>query len=105
MILRPVAPDVREQASRALVAATGDTGFSQDDRADLVRIVSQTTRATPADAQTRVDQSINLVKQKLKAMRHGAIILAFITAAAAAAAAVAAAEAARLGGRKRDGVS
>jgi len=101
----PIPPDVREEASRALVASSSGSGLTQDDRADLVRIVSQTTRASPADAGTRVDQSIALVRQKLQALRHGAIILAFITAAAAAAAAVAAAEAARLGGRKRDGVS
>jgi len=99
----PPLPGVREEASRALtVASSGDANFSSEDRADLVRLVAETDRVTPADAQARVDQSVVLVRQKLTAARHAAIILAFITAAAAAAAAVAAAEAARLGGRRRD---
>jgi hypothetical protein len=99
-----LSPAVREQASRALLAASSDTGFTPDDRADLVRLVAETTRAPPATVQARVDQSIALVRQKLRAVRHAAIILAFITAAAAAVAAVAAAQAARIGGRQRDGV-
>jgi hypothetical protein len=103
----PVAPTpaAREQASRALLAASGgDAGFTSDDRTDLTRLVSDTTRQTAVDAQARVDQSIALVRQKLRAARHAGIILAFITAAAAAASAVAAAQAARVGGRQRDEV-
>jgi hypothetical protein len=100
----PVAPPpgVRDEASRALQAASSGAGFTADDRADLVRLVSETDRIPAADAQARVDQSIALVREKLRAARRGAVILAFITAAAAAAAAVAAAQAARIGGRRRD---
>jgi hypothetical protein len=97
-------PAVREEASRALVAASSGSEFTADDRADLVRLVTEGGRIAPAEAQARVDQSIALVRQKLRALRHAAIILAFITAAAAAAAAVAAAQAARAGGRQRDAV-
>ena len=100
----PPTSAVRDEASRALVAASGDPSFTQDDRADLVRLVSETTREPAASAQGRVDQSIVSVQQKLHAARHAAIILAFITAAAAAASAVAAAQAARVGGRQRDEV-
>jgi hypothetical protein len=86
------------------VAASSGSEFTADDRADLVRLVTEGGRIAPAEAQARVDQSIALVRQKLRALRHAAIILAFITAAAAAAAAVAAAQAARAGGRQRDAV-
>jgi hypothetical protein len=100
----PPTPAVHDEASRALIAASTDSGFTSDDRADLARLVSETTREPIASVQSRVDQSIALVQQKLRAARHAAIILAFITAAAAAAAAVAAAQAARVGGRQRDQV-
>lgn len=103
-VAAPPTPAVRDEASRALLAASSDPGFTSDDRTDLVRLVSETTREPIASAQGRVDQSVAQVQQKLRAARHAAIILAFITAAAAAAAAVAAAQAARVGGRQRDQV-
>jgi hypothetical protein len=97
-------PAVRDEASRALVAATNSQNFTLDDRAALVRLVSETTHAPAAVAQSRVDQSISFVREKLRATRHAAIILAFITAAAAAVSSIAALEAARLGGRRRDAI-
>lgn len=99
------AEGVRDQASRGLVAATNPSTFTQEDRADLINLVSATTHVPPTEAQTRVDQSIALVRQDLRAARHAAIILAFITAAAAAVSSLAALQAARLGGRHRDAVT
>jgi hypothetical protein len=86
------------------VAATNPSNFTAEDRTDLVRLVSATTHVPLATAEPRVDQSVSLVRQKLRATRHAAIILAFITAAAAAVSSIAALEAARVGGRHRDAI-
>jgi hypothetical protein len=98
-------PALRDQASRGLLAASSGGGFTADDRADLVRLVAETTRLSPEAAVTRVDQSIVSVREKIRAARHAAIILAFITAASAAASAAMAWQAARVGGRHRDAVA
>jgi hypothetical protein len=98
-------PAARDEASRALVAASAGSGFTADDRAELVRLVAETGRLPQDAAQARVDQIIASVSDKLRRTRHAAIILAFITAASAAASAAVAWQAARVGGRHRDAVA
>lgn len=99
----PQNDQARSEAARLLAAATAKADDAED-RDQLIDLVSANAALTPLAAQTRVDQAIDASRATLAAARHAAVILAFITAASLMAAGAAAWEAARIGGRHRDGV-
>jgi len=93
----------RAEAARILFTASSHRGLQQDDRAYLVRLVSTTTGAPPADAERRVNEVVTSAQDNIARARRSAVVLAFMTAAAALLGAVAAWYAAVEGGRHRDG--
>jgi hypothetical protein len=92
----------RAEAARILLTSNGHEGVSNDDRTYLVRRVSEFTALPAADAQRRVDATIESARQNIQRARHAGIILAFCAGAAALIGAAVASFAAVLGGKHRD---
>jgi len=92
----------RAEAARILLTSTGHEGINSEDRTYLVRRVSEVTGLPAADAQKRVDATIDSARQNIQRARHAAVILAFCTGAAALIGAVIAWFTADLGGKHRD---
>lgn len=73
----------RMQVSRILVLSLGPNGLSNDDRAYLAQIVAAQTGMSQADAQKRVDDTINRMKDETTkaadAARKAAAFLSFWT--------------------------
>jgi hypothetical protein len=92
----------RAEAARILLTSTGHDGVSNDDRAYLVRRVSEVTGLSAAEAQNRVTATIDSAKQNIQRARHAAVVLAFCAGAAALIGAAVAWFTAELGGRHRD---
>jgi hypothetical protein len=93
----------RGEAARILFTASSHRGLQQDDRTYLVRLVSATTGAAPADAERRVNEAVTNAHDNIARARRSAVVLAFMLAAAALLGAVVAWYAALEGGRHRDG--
>lgn len=92
----------RAEAARILLTSTGHQGVSSDDHAYLIRRVSEVTGLSAADAQKRVDATIESARQNIQRARHAAVVLAFCAGAAALIGAVVAWFTADLGGKHRD---
>jgi hypothetical protein len=92
----------RSEAARILLTSTGHEGVSSDDRAYLVRRVSEVTGLGAPEAQKRVDATIDSARQNIQRARHASVVLAFCAATAALLSAVAAWFAAVEGGKHRD---
>ena len=92
----------RSEAARILLTSTGRNGVSTDDRTYLVRRVSEVTGLSGAEAQNRVNATIDSARQNIQRARHAAIVLAFCAGAAALIGAAVAWFMAELGGRHRD---
>jgi hypothetical protein len=92
----------RSEAARILLTSAGHEGVSSDDRAYLIRRVAEVTGLPPADAQKRVDATIESAHQNIGRARHAAVVLAFCVGAATLVGAVAASVAAVMGGKHRD---
>ncbi len=114
-LLRPTAPtaapgtDARPQTTRILAKVLTAGDVSTDDRTYLTQLVAAQTGASPADAQTRVDNAIAKVQQtKLQAQqaadsaRKAARAASIFTALAMLIGAFIASISAALGGRLRD---
>ena len=93
----------RAEAARILFTTSSHRGLQQDDRNYLVRLVSATTGAAPADAERRVNDAVTSAQDNITRARRSAILLAFMLAAAALLGAAVAWYAALEGGRHRDG--
>lgn len=92
----------RSEAARILLTASSHAGIQQDDRAYLVRLVAGRTGLAPPDAERRVNEVIERVKENISRARRSAVILAFMTGAAALVGAAIAWFAAGAGGAHRD---
>jgi hypothetical protein len=92
----------RSEAARILLTSTGHEGVSSDDRTYLIRRVSEVTGLAAADAQKRVDATIESARQNIQRGRHAAVVLAFCVGAAALLGAVSAWLTAIMGGKHRD---
>ena len=98
-------PDVEErrsEAARILLTVGGHDGMRADDRAHLVRIVSNTTGLPQADAEKRVVEVAASARENIRRARQSSVILAFMAGASALVGAAVAWFAAGLGGRHRD---
>jgi hypothetical protein len=92
----------RAEAARILLTSTGHDGVSNDDRAYLVRRVSEVTGLPVAETQTRVNAIIDSARQNIQRARHAAVLLAFFAGTAALIGAAVAWFTAELGGKRRD---
>jgi len=92
----------RAEAARILLTSTGHEGVSNDDRTYLVRRVSEITGLAAADAQRRVDATIESARQNIQRARHAAVVVAFCAGAAALIGAATAWFTAALGGKHHD---
>ena len=93
----------RAEAARILFTASSHRDLQQDDRAYLVRLVSASTGAAPADAERRVNDAVTSTHDSIARARRSGVVLAFMLAAAALLGAAMAWYAAVEGGRHRDG--
>jgi len=91
----------RAEAARILLAASGHSAVSTDERAYLAKLVSSRSGLAAADAEARVDSVFATAKQNIARARRAGVILAFMAGAAAAIGAVAAWLAAEAGGTHR----
>ena len=94
---------VRAEAGRILLTASSHSGVTGDDRAYLIRLVSNQTGLTPAEAERRTDAAITSVRNNISRARRSGVILAFMAGTAALLGAAAAWFAAGIGGQHRDG--
>ncbi len=92
----------RAEAARILLAATGRTGITDEDRAYLARVVASSTGIAQADAAKRVDAAITNAATAVRKARRSAVILAFSIAVSLLCGAAAAWYEAIQGGRFRD---
>jgi len=91
----------RAEAARILLAASGHSAVSTDERAYLAKLVSARAGLAAADAEARVDSVFATAKQNIARARRAGVILAFMVGAAAAMGAVVAWFAAEAGGTHR----
>ncbi len=92
----------RAEAARILLTASSHRGMQPDDRTYLVRLVTEVTGLSGADAEKRVDTVIAQAKENISRARRSAVILGFMVGAAALLGAIAAWYAACAGGLIRD---
>lgn len=100
--LPPNIEERRSEAARILLTVGGHDGMRVDDRAHLVRIVSNTTGLPQADAEKRVVEVAASARANIRRARQSSVILAFMAGASALIGAAVAWFAAGLGGRHRD---
>src|SRR5215217_6576314 len=87
-LFRGVRPDVnmestRAEASRILLTASSHRGIVAEDRAYLVRLVTDRTGVAQPEAERRVDDVIARARENIARARKSAILLSFSTGAAA----------------------
>ena len=100
--LPPNIEERRSEAARIFLTVGGHDGMRVDDRAHLVRIVSNTTGLPQADAEKRVVEVAASARANIRRARQSSVILAFMAGASALIGAAVAWFAAGLGGRHRD---
>lgn len=93
---------VRAEAARILLTASGHSGVAADDRAYLVRLVGARTGLAQPEAERRVSTAIVSTNDNISRARKSTVIIAFMAGAAALLGAAAAWFAACAGGRHRD---
>jgi hypothetical protein len=91
----------RSEAARILLAASGHSAVSTEERAHLVRLVSARTGLPAAEAEGRVDSALATAKQNIARARRAGVLLAFMTGTAAVLGAAMAWFAAEAGGKHR----
>lgn len=72
----------RGEAARILLTSSGHTGVSQEDRDDLVALVSTRARVSPAEADARVSKAIPRARDALRSARQAGVMMAFLVAVA-----------------------
>lgn len=90
------------QIGRVLVKNLGSTKMDDADTTFLVNEISARAGVAPAEAQTRLDQTVTTLKSQADMARRFGILAAFLTAASLLLGAVAAWWAATTGGRHRN---
>ena len=91
----------RSEAARILLAASGHSAVSTEERSHLVKLVSARTGLPPAAAEGRVDSVLATAKQNIAGARRAGVLLAFMTGTAAILGAAMAWFAAEVGGTHR----
>jgi len=91
----------RAEAARILLAASGHSALTTDDRSYLIKLVSARTGLPEAEAEARVDMVFATAKQNIARARRAGVLLAFMTGAAAVLGAAMAWYAAEAGGTHR----
>jgi hypothetical protein len=102
-------PELRAEAGRILARSVTTGGLDAADRTQLARLIAAETALSEAEAEARVDETVQRVEAAVtearaladEARRTG-VIVGFLTAAALVVSAAAAWFAASLGGRHRD---
>ena len=97
-----IAPEVRQVVTRILVRSGKNGEVSQDDRTYLASVVSANTGLSQQDAEKRVSDAINTMKEALDRARRIGILLGFLTGAILVLGAATAWWAAKVGGRRRE---
>jgi hypothetical protein len=92
--------DIRAEASRLLVSAQGQNATAS--RAHIVQLVAARTGLSEADADKRVSEVVNDMKQTADKARKWAVISGFLIAATLLVSAAAAWVSAEIGGKHRD---
>jgi hypothetical protein len=92
----------RSEAARILLAATGRTEITAEDKAYLARLVANRTGVAQPDAERRVNEAIQNATIAVHKARRSAVVLAFSLAVSLLAGAATAWYGATLGGRRRD---
>ena len=87
-LFRGVRPDVnmestRAEASRILLSASSHRGILPEDRAYLVRLVTERAGVAQPEAERRVNDVIARAKENIARARKSAVLLSFSTGAAA----------------------
>src|SRR5829696_7152125 len=87
-LFRGVRPDVnmestRAEASRILLTASSHRGMLPEDRAYLVRLVTERAGVAQPEAERRVNDVIARAKENIARARKSAVLLSFSTGAAA----------------------
>ena len=87
-LFRGVRPDVnmestRAEASRILLTASSHRGILPEDRAYLVRLVTERAGVAQPEAERRVNDVIARAKENIARARKSAVLLSFSTGAAA----------------------
>ena len=106
-LFRGVRPDVnmestRAEAARILLTASSHRGVNTEDRAYLVRLVTERTGLSQPEAERRVADVIARARENVARARKSAVLLAFSTGAAALLGLAIAWFAAGEGGKHRD---
>jgi len=106
-LFRGVRPDVnmestRAEAARILLTASSHRGVNTEDRAYLVRLVTERTGLSQPEAERRVADVIARARENVARARKSAVLLAFSTGAAALLGLAIAWFAAVEGGKHRD---
>ena len=106
-LFRGVRPDVnmestRAEAARILLTASSRRGVNTEDRAYLVRLVTERTGLSQPEAERRVADVIARARENVARARKSAVLLAFSTGAAALLGLAIAWFAAGEGGKHRD---
>ena len=96
-----IAPEVRQVVTRILVRSGKNGEVSQDDRTYLASVVCANTGLSQQDAEKRVSDAINTMKEALDRARRIGILLTF-TGAILVLGAATAWWAAKVGGRRRE---
>jgi hypothetical protein len=101
---RPNAPDpeLRAEAGRILMAATGRRELTGDERAYLSRLVAARTGLEMPQAERRSGEVLTETREAARKARATSVVIGFMTAASLALGAAAAWFAAGVGGRHRD---
>jgi hypothetical protein len=93
----------RAEAARILLTASSHRGMLPEDRTELIRLVAARTGLGQPEAERRVNDVIERVRENISRARKSAVILAFSAGAAALLGLAVAWFAACEGGRHRDG--
>jgi hypothetical protein len=74
--------ETRAEISRILVGSIANGAMTSENRTYLAQLVAQRTGTTQQEAERRVDDAVNAVRDVADKARHAAILTGFVTAAA-----------------------
>jgi hypothetical protein len=94
--------ETRAEISRILAGSIANGAITGENRTYLAQLVAQRTGATQQEAERRVDNAINAVREAADKARHAAILTGFVTAASLMISLAAGWWAAMRGGQHRD---
>jgi hypothetical protein len=98
----PPRDDTRAEISRILTSSVASGSLSEANRTYLVQLVAQRSGVPPQDAEKRVNEALNAVRDAADKARRAAVLTGFVTATALIVSLGAAWWAALKGGQHRD---